>query len=408
VILHHHRVEDANKVKRLQYDVIDGKQRFSTLLAFFFGPEKAERYGLPQSATRLQPEPSEDGEEHPLKGVTFADLPKEVQDQFSEYTIDVKVVPKDTNEELVFDIYEDINSGADDLTPQQLRRAVYNGEYLQLINELREHANVLAIRRSVSVDTKKESDGEMILRAFAFNEFKPSDKFKSLKLFLNKNASQTNKMLEAAREDSVNSFVSEKRAAFVQVTDIMLEVFGPKEVCREYLPATGKHDSKLNLPLWDALYAAIYEVIHSKKLKKSPAAAFTSNKDAIKKAFEDAFRQGKFDPLKRLTKFHERKELIQDLIMGVIVKKPSAGSQASKRAFVRDEALIQSLFEQQEGKCAICGNGINEESLFDGSLTQLDHIEPWSEGGETEPGNCQLTHAACNQSKGNKPPPRYE
>ncbi|MCY4673342.1 MAG: DUF262 domain-containing protein [Bacteroidetes bacterium] len=59
-----------------------------------------------------------------------------------------------------------------------------------------------------------------------------------------------------------------------------------------------------------------------------------------------------------------------------------------------DENTKTTIYQQQEGKCAICG----EAMAYDDA--HADHIKPWSKGGRTEESNCQVVHRRCNQSKG--------
>ena len=53
-----------------------------------------------------------------------------------------------------------------------------------------------------------------------------------------------------------------------------------------------------------------------------------------------------------------------------------------------------NLFVAQEGKCAICGEGIKLEN------STIDHIIPKKWGGTGYYHNLQLTHAVCNSVKG--------
>lgn len=64
----------------------------------------------------------------------------------------------------------------------------------------------------------------------------------------------------------------------------------------------------------------------------------------------------------------------------------------SIRKFDRRDAL--AAYERQGHKCAICGQE------FEFGEMQADHIKPWSKGGRTVPGNCQMTCADCNLRKG--------
>ena len=58
--------------------------------------------------------------------------------------------------------------------------------------------------------------------------------------------------------------------------------------------------------------------------------------------------------------------------------------------------MKQKVYEMQAGKCAIC------RKEFDISDMEADHITPWSEGGKTEEGNCQMLCRKCNREKASK------
>eukprot|EP01035_Chromulina_nebulosa_P033149 gene33149-44373_t len=177
------------------FDVIDGKQRLSTILSFYCGKKGVEMFGLPDSACMLKPDSTDEGEEHPLLGLTFEAMSDAQQKKFENFEIYVKKVPENADAELVFDIYEDINSGADDLTSQQLRRAAFNGPYMSMIQRLRENEHLLTIRGSANLDMK-ESDGEMILRAFSFSNIDLLDYKPPLKKFLNRDCATNQNALK--------------------------------------------------------------------------------------------------------------------------------------------------------------------------------------------------------------------
>ena len=64
----------------------------------------------------------------------------------------------------------------------------------------------------------------------------------------------------------------------------------------------------------------------------------------------------------------------------------------SPRTF--DDATKRSKFEEQEHRCAYCGNEIP-----DLKSAHADHIVPWSKGGKTEYGNLQILCVKCNCKK---------
>ena len=60
------------------------------------------------------------------------------------------------------------------------------------------------------------------------------------------------------------------------------------------------------------------------------------------------------------------------------------------------ERIAKKVYASQRGCCAICGREV------DFSRMEADHIEPWSIGGKTTAGNCQMLCKSCNLKKSNK------
>jgi len=60
-----------------------------------------------------------------------------------------------------------------------------------------------------------------------------------------------------------------------------------------------------------------------------------------------------------------------------------------------DDRTKTTVYEQQGGKCAICGKD------FEISEMHADHIKAWSNGGKTIAENCQMLCSDCNLKKSN-------
>jgi len=52
------------------------------------------------------------------------------------------------------------------------------------------------------------------------------------------------------------------------------------------------------------------------------------------------------------------------------------------------------VYERQKGICLVCGKRCLIEEM------DADHVNPWSKGGKTEEGNCQVICRKCNRRKG--------
>ena len=64
-----------------------------------------------------------------------------------------------------------------------------------------------------------------------------------------------------------------------------------------------------------------------------------------------------------------------------------------KRCFSKEIIAIKLL--EQGNMCPLCKKAILPHHKYNG-----DHIIAWSEGGTTDPDNCQVTHSKCNKVKG--------
>jgi len=65
-----------------------------------------------------------------------------------------------------------------------------------------------------------------------------------------------------------------------------------------------------------------------------------------------------------------------------------------------DPKIRYSLWKAQEGRCALTGEPIDARHIYDGSVTHIDHKDPWSKGGQTTVENAQLVFANANLRKG--------
>ena len=275
-----------------RYDVVDGKQRLLSLLSFYFG-SKAESLGLPAEAVELKLE-QPDGEASPLNGLRFEYLSADDQDVYGMYLLNSRVIPENADQDLVFAIYQDINSGGQEHTDHQLRRAAYQSEYFELIDSLRSNPHFLRIRNATEVDDARELDGEMILRAFAFGnrEFR-APLFK----FLNREAAAFNRQLLDASPRGAEELLARRRREFEEVVRVMLDVFGPEAVCRRRWDTRRQRwESKPSLPLWDSLYNVLRELLLVTRTVS--AVALQQRADSVRHALREKLESGELDKVR--------------------------------------------------------------------------------------------------------------
>ncbi|MDU7027480.1 DUF262 domain-containing protein [Robinsoniella peoriensis] len=136
--------EDENK----RHMVIDGVQRITTIVRFYNNEFCLE--GLTQLNN--------------LNGLYYRDL-GDLQNDFDTYTIRCIVLRKDNDKSLIKDIFSRLNQGAVELTPQEVRHAIYPGNFDILLHRLASIPGVAMLSKNGNTDLEVD---EIVLRYFAF------------------------------------------------------------------------------------------------------------------------------------------------------------------------------------------------------------------------------------------------
>lgn len=207
--------EDANGI----WQVIDGQQRLRSLQYFYDGR-------FPSGQT------DSDGKEKPGKvfklsnvqeafnGKTYEELDQKTQNKLNNAAIHATIIKEDqdkSEDSGIFHIFERLNSGGRKLTPQEIRRAIYQGPLIDLIMALNDYDSWRTIfgRRN-----SRMKDQELILRFFAMyensDEYKNDYKrIKTMSGFLNKYA-KANRHMPKGKQ-------AELAKLFKGATDLLVE-----------------------------------------------------------------------------------------------------------------------------------------------------------------------------------------
>jgi len=141
--------------------VIDGQQRLKTLRFFFEGAFKPDPEAATRRIFRLT------GVQKQYDGKTYETLEESDRISLNDSIIHATIVKQDSPEgeqTSVYHIFERLNTSGRKLSPQQIRVAIYHGDFLDLIREL----NGFDAWRSVfGRRSRTLKDQELILRFLA-------------------------------------------------------------------------------------------------------------------------------------------------------------------------------------------------------------------------------------------------
>ena len=137
--------------------VIDGQQRLTSLFSFIDGKFPSnEEFRL----SGLNPY-------RELNKLSFKEIPEQLQDKISHYSIRTVTLLKQSSSDLKFEIFERLNTGSEPLNDQELRNCVYRGPYNRLLKEMaadQDFRDLLALKGA----DKRMKDAELVLRFSAF------------------------------------------------------------------------------------------------------------------------------------------------------------------------------------------------------------------------------------------------
>lgn len=141
--------------------VIDGQQRLKTLKFFFdevFNPVEGESRRRIFRLNKVQPQ---------FEGKTLSDLDNRDRINLENSVIHATVVKQDSPDDddtSIYHIFERLNSGGRKLQPQEIRSAVYHGNFIDRIRDLNKHESWRSIYGRVNDRMK---DQELVVRYLA-------------------------------------------------------------------------------------------------------------------------------------------------------------------------------------------------------------------------------------------------
>eukprot|EP00775_Hariotina_reticulata_P009278 gene9278-9443_t len=318
--------------------VMDGKQRLTSLLAFFKGSSSIA--GEEWKSAPVQLDVNEEECDPAWKGVSFQSMPEERQAEFENYTLPCVIIENKTDRDDVFRIYRDINAGGVRHSTQQIRKVAFHGPYARLLDDLAHNQDFLKIQGRDIPDGDQEQDRELVLRFFAMWRSRGSF-FTPMWKFLNNE-------MKTHREASGQQ-LQEQKELFCRTVALELRTDGKRD--REMRRAR------------ETIQAGYRQLCSSKDFTDSLNSR--SKKWAVQRVWmmqqmlQEASRSSRLDPRRSFPAGFKQQLIAQ--------------AQASGQALV----------------CAECHQVIQDWELGE---AEMDHMQPWSLGGLTHLANAQLLH----------------
>jgi hypothetical protein len=284
--------QDSNGIKQ----VIDGKQRLSTLFDFMSDDQKVN-FSLAELSILKD-----------LKGKRFKDLDGVLQGKIEDYKMSINVIKPPTPDRIKFDIFDRVNRGGTRLNNQEMRNAIYNGYATNLLDRLKDDKNFKNATDN-SVRSKVMKDRYMILRFIAFYLWRTKKLTTKDGDFIDYK-SDIDDFLGKTMEYLNRTKLKEIEAIFQTTMSDAFSILGKDgfRVSNYY----GDKDRKtpVNMALFECLSYAIalsHTSIYKDKIK-----------DKIKKLFtQDKFMESITSPVDSSSKVRRRFDKVDEILLGL-------------------------------------------------------------------------------------------
>jgi Protein of unknown function DUF262 len=228
------------------YSVIDGQQRLYSISRF-----SRDDFKLRALTTLTE-----------LNGKAFKDLTDREQRAIKSRFIRCIVITQESHREIRFEVFYRLNTGSMQLTDQEIRNAIYRGEFNDLIRSLADQPRWLNALGKKNLD-KRMRDDELIVRFFAVHD-RFTEYNSPLRSFLNKyvaDKTSKNRKLETAEKERFTNL-------FEDTMDKVVLVF-KDHAFRSY---THGWEKLLNRALFDAV-SLVFSHIPAKQLTEKSSQA---------------------------------------------------------------------------------------------------------------------------------------
>ena len=338
-----------------RFSIIDGQQRMTSFV----------KYLKNEFALKGLEELSE------LNGKKFSELEKTLQRTLKSCTLNSIILTKES-QELKYEIFARLNQGSIRLKPQELRNCIYRGTLNNMIEEIAKNNRYL--NDLFLENNKRKNYQEYILRFFAlcnFNDYS-SSMTKTMNNFMIKH--------QNADEQEIKEF----KELYNRTIDIIKQVFGSTAFCA-YDRQKNQFMNKFSGSIYDSITIAC-SMFNPHDLM-AHADEIRNQLNEIKKN-NLTYQDYTYAATGSKNRVIGRIMMIYQLIENIIGNTNSSQRLYSKST--KEELWYEGYV------CPYCNQQIL--SIDD---AEVDHIIPYSKGGNTVIENAQLLHRHCNREKNN-------
>lgn len=234
----------AEQSETLKYDVIDGQQRLYTFQRFLNDDFKLNGLCIRDDVNDKK----------------YSELDQRDRDEIRKRSIRAIVILNESDEEVKYEVFERLNLGSIQLTPQEIRNNTLRGPFNELLKKLAKKPLFLEmLNLRLKSDQSNMANEELILRFFAYRE-SGYKRAKNLSFFL------TSFMKSKQNADKATLIAFEK--IFNDTLALVYKYLGDKAFS-SFGTKTGRWTKKTNRSLYDAEMLAFADFT-IKKINMTP------------------------------------------------------------------------------------------------------------------------------------------
>jgi len=254
----------AEQEETLKYEVIDGQQRLRTFLDFL-----NDKFELKNLKIRSD-----------VNGKKYSDLDQKDKDEIRKRSIRAIVILNDSDEEIKYEVFERLNLGSIQLTPQEIRNNTLRGPFNDLLKDLASDKDFRSlIKLRLKNDQNNMAHEELVLRFFAYHEsgLKRVDQLsffltKYMKENRNLNADKISELKILFHETikKINKFLGDNAFSVFKINTNKWNTTSNRLVFEaEMLAFSQVHENKINITPEEFLSRLKSLMVHDKEFQKA-------------------------------------------------------------------------------------------------------------------------------------------